>query len=654
MEGRDWRNVRLRSLNVPGQLRKILSTLIGFSCLPLGTVLVGQEILRPSEITPSDSVRTSSLGFERFLNTYIWNGGLQFRKSGLLWDIDIDQRVRSRYIKTSEVSIQDEYAGSMMARLHLSERWGFQFQNSSDVVSDSRAIDLGRTSQHQILGGLHFGDDTSTSATACGGYEFYSQEDEKDHGFSYMADFSARHVKIEEFLASFRGSWNQSFLGRRSPNSGGISVFLNRDFGNGVDDSLSFQYAVQRREFYTSLNTVDQAALGVQHDIFRRDANTFEASNQLRYDVSKNLSLLITGGLSNQLIDRGYAMKNYGDAPVLDTRIQEFQLFGDFRMRWMVLKWLALDGTFSTSEREEKHVVKEDPLASLVDLTSQQATASRLENTAQRTVCTIGFIADISRNDMLRGTSLASILHYDTPDTTNIDDRDELLLTYGIEEIHQFSSSLIATVGADLTLSHLVYLDRLQSANNNWNRVLRLSSRVEYEPSPRFRSSVRAEVLANYTVSDYEMQVASVKSYSFRQAYWSDSTVVQLSEKIQFKLTGSLRIFERGILHWSEFKEQPEDYYVETAAWPELFWTSEIGLRIGLGYRYFGQNRYRYSGIERIYDSGIETIGPTVSMEWRGPGRSYLWLTGWRDAQRSNGTTTATISNLSMRIGFLL
>ncbi len=517
----------------------------------------------------------SSLGFERFLNTYIWNGGLQFRKSGLLWDFDIDQRVRSRYIKTNEVSIQDEYAGSIMARLHLSERWGFQIQNSSDVVSDSRAIDLGRTSQHQVLGGLHYGDDTSISATASGGYEFDSQEDEKDHGFTYMTDFSARRVKIEEFLASFRGSWNQSLLGRRSPNSGGISVSLYRDFGNGVDDSLAFQYAVQRREFYTSLNAIDQAALGVQHDIFRRDANTFEASNRLRYDVSQSLSLLITGGLSNQLIDRGYALKNYGDAVslILDTRIQEFQLFGDLRMRWMALQWLALDGTFSTSEREEKHIVKEDPLASIADLTAQQATASRLENAAQRTVCTIGIIANVTQNDLLRCTSLASILHYDTPDSMNIDDRDELLLTYGIEEIHQFSSSLIATIGADLTLSHLVYLDRLQSANNNWNRVLRLSSRVDYEPSPRFRSSVRAEVLANYTVSDYEMQVASVKSYSFRQAYWSDSTIVQLSARIQFKLTGSLRIFERGVLHWSEFKEQPEDYYVETAAWPELFWT---------------------------------------------------------------------------------
>lgn len=617
---------------------------------------MGQGILRPAEVAPSDSVRTSTLEFERFLNTYIWNGGFQWHQIGPVWDFELDQKVRSRYIRTSEVSIQDEYAGSIVARSHIAEQWDLQLHNSSNVVADSRIIDLGRMSQHRLLGGLRFGKDTLFSASACGGYEFDSQEDERDRGFTYAINFNARRFKIEEFVASFRSSWDQSLLGRRSPNSGGISLVLFRDFGNDVDDSLTFDYRLQRREFYTSLNATDQMAMGVQHDVFRRDASTLEAGDQLRYYVSRKLSFSISGGMSNQLIDRGYALKNYDDPSslVLDSRIQELQLYGSFGLRWLPFEWLALDGAFSSSEREEKHLIQEDPAAPLDVLVSQQSTASRLENTSQRTVCTIGFVANLTRRDILRGTSLASILHYDTPDTTNIDDRDELLLTYSIEEIHRFSSKLTATISADLTLSHLVYLDRLQSANNNWNRVLRLSSSVDYEPSPRFRSSVRAEVLANYTVSDYEQQVASVKSYSFRQAFWSDSTVVQIGGRIQFRLTGSLRIFERGILQWKEFKERPEDYYVESAVWPEVFWTSDIGLRIGVGFRYFGQNRYRYSGIERIYDSGIETLGPTVSMEWQGAGRTYLSLTGWRDAQRTNGQRTATISNVSMKIGYML
>jgi len=115
----------------------------------------------------------------------------------------------------------------------------------------------------------------------------------------------------------------------------------------------------------------------------------------------------------------------------------------------------------------------------------------------------------------------------------------------------------------DLTLFHLVYLDRDQSANNNWNRVIRFSPSVEYMPSPWFRTVMRTEALANYTVSDYEQQVASIRSFSFRQVLWSDSTTMRLSERIQCNFSGSLRIFEHGTLRWQEFKENPEEYVVE-------------------------------------------------------------------------------------------
>jgi hypothetical protein len=165
---------------------------------------------------------------------------------------------------------------------------------------------------------------------------------------------------------------------------------------------------------------------------------------------------------------------------------------------------------------------------------------------------------------------------------------------------------------------------------------------------------IRTEVLANYTISDYEEQVASVKSFSFRQAFWYDSTVVQISNKIQFKFIGSLRIYERGILRWKEFKERPEDYFVEKAWWPELFWSDNTGISIGIGYRFFNQNRYKYRGSDRIFDLEIETMGPTVELEWNGLGRSHVSMIGWREVQKSNGIVTATIANLSIKVEYVL
>lgn len=626
------------------------------TCSLLKTNLFSQDILRPPSIPLSDNLQISTLSFDRFLNTDIWDGILQLQRGGAVWNLHLNQLVRSRFIKTDVVSIQDEYRGSLGIQSQLSEHWGFQIHNSSNVVADSRIIDLGKMSQHEFLSGVRYVKDSSLSTSACGGYALYSQENERDNGFTYLVDFAAQRLKIEEFIASVHSTWDKSFMGRRSPHDGRISCTLLRDFGNDVNDSLTFDYSVQKREFYTSLNQTDQAVLGIQHDIFNRTASVYEIKNQLRYNVGKDLSFIFTGGMSNELIDRGYIFKNYYNPSslILDSHIQELQLYGSILFQWSAFKWLDADLTFSSMEREERHSIQEGAAAPLLVVESQRSMASRLENSAQRNVLTLGLLANVSTSDMVRWISSASILRYDTPDTLNVDDRDELLFTAGVEETHFFSPRLIMALNADLTLFHLVYLNHLKSANNNWNRVFRLSSRVDYMPAMWFHSTLRSEVLANYTVSDYEEQVASVKSYSFRQAFWSDSTVIQIGEMIQFKFSGSVRIFERGSLLWKEFKERPEDQFIEGSLWPEIFWSSRIGFTIGIGFKYFVQSHYKYGETKWKYNGRNETRGPTVSMEWKGLGRSYVWITGWREEQRVNETTIATISNLSIKVGYVL
>jgi len=173
-------------------------------------------------------------------------------------------------------------------------------------------------------------------------------------------------------------------------------------------------------------------------------------------------------------------------------------------------------------------------------------------------------------------------------------------------------------------------------------------------PSPWFRTAIRTEVLANYTVSDYEQQVASIRSFSFRQVLWSDSTAARLSERIQCNFSGSLRIFERGTLRWQEFKEKPEEYVIEKTMWPEIVWSSMIGVKIGIGFRYFGQDRYTYQSNQRVFSQGIEAMGPTASIEWSGLAGEKVIINGWREEQKNNGTTTTILSNLSIQVGFIL
>ena len=617
---------------------------------------IGQELLRPFTAPVADSLKFSSLSFDRVLNTYVWTGDFKKEIYEQLWNVDLHQRIRSRLIKTDQTAIEDEYQGLIALQTRLLENLNFQIKNLSNVLADNRSIDLGRMAQHQVLTGFEYLPTRNIAGEAMGGYELNTQEEENDHGFACVLGFNARQVELEEFNTSLQSSWNQSFLGRRSPRTGNINLTFLRDFGGGVDDSLTVNYSTQRRQFYTSIDSSSQLTLGVTHNIFQRDASMLEISNQTKYNLDRNLSIVVSIGISNQLIDRGYRFKDYlhPASLTLDSRIQEMLFFGIISMQWQPLNWLGADIKLVYTEKEERHSVLDDIQASNAVVDTQRASASRLENTAQRTTLTTAIKIDVSQDDMIRLVASSGILRYDTPDIFNTDDRDELLLTSGAEYLHRFSSRLQLILNADLTLFHLVYLNRNQSANNSWNRVIRFSPSVEYMPTLFFRTIMRTEVLANYTISDYEQQVASIRSFSFRQVLWSDSTTMRLSERIQCNFSGSLRIFERGTLRWQEFKEKPEEYVIEKTIWPEIVWSSTIGLKIGIGFRYFGQDHYTYKSDQRIFSQGIEAMGPTASIEWLGLAGEKVIINGWREEQKNNGTTATILSNLSIQVGFTL
>jgi hypothetical protein len=380
----------------------------------------------------------SFLTFDCVLNTYLWTGNFQKEIIGRTWSADIHQHIQSRLIKTDRVAIQDEYRGSINFKARLSESWNIKLQNTSSALANNQVIDLGRMAQHQFLGGLAYMPTRNITAEAEGGYEINSQEQESDKGFAYALGFDASKLELEEFTASLQSSWNQSFLGRRSPQAGDMKLTIFRDFGEGVNDSLIVGYTTQRTEFYTTMNSLSQMSLGLQHNIFRREASLFGIANYLKYDLSRDFSALASLGISNKLIDRGNRFKDPGFI-TLGTRIQELQLYGSLLLQWQLFDWLNTDIKLLYTEKEEKHSVQDDPLAPDSTMRKESIVAKRLENTSQRTAVTLGFTSDITRDDKIHFMSSANILRYDTPDTLNTDDRDELLLTSGIEVYHRFT-----------------------------------------------------------------------------------------------------------------------------------------------------------------------------------------------------------------------
>jgi hypothetical protein len=215
-------------------------------------------------------------------------------------------------------------------------------------------------------------------------------------------------------------------------------------------------------------------------------------------------------------------------------------------------------------------------------------------------------------------SSSVSILKYDTQSETNYDDRDEL--GYLVYLAHRFNNlgNLILVTSVDLSLYHTVYIFSQKSSNNNWNRVIRFSSKGFFEPTGWLRNISSFSVLANYTVYDFQDIVSDIKSYSFRQLNLKDSLIVKFSRHFGTDIYGEIKLYERGELNWSGFTQRPINYFEDKIINTEINYFFNSYITLSGGYRYFVQRRFNYVNGERQFDNFIRTNGPFAKLliEW--------------------------------------
>ncbi len=614
-----------------------------------------QEALRGVPQRYPSTPAASMFTFDRTLNTFLWAGALNVqREFGSTW-LGLHQMLRSRLVRTEFESIQDEVNTNLDIISGLGGGWNVRAQARSSFLTDTRGLELSDLSQHGGLAGAQYDFPAGFSIAALGGFEFVRQEGEKEDGFTYLGEIAGRGLLFERFVGSLRARSGGSFLDVRSPRTDSIAVSLHRDFGGGSSNALRLNYVVQRRELYTPADSALQQAFAVRKNILQRDAAEFFIADDAIFRLGSQTVLTASIGVLGNSIGRVYRYKNYAvpSSVILDTNIEEFRYYGAASLSGNLTGWLLYDVSASYDEREERHEVKEDPRVSDPVFDRQDEAARRRSNIAKRTTAATR-LSSIESRDSLVLEGSASLLRYDTPDTLNTDDRDELLLTVGISETHNFSRYFAGTVSLDATLSHLVYLHRFESANNNWNRILRLRARTDYHPSPGFRTVNIAEVLGNYTVYDFDEQVLTVRSFSFRQVSWIDSTRIAFGRLSAFDFAGSIRIYERGLLKWDDFKERPENYFVEYFAWPQFRVTPVRHLHVSVGYRIFAQERYRYEGSSRVHDRRFVSRGPTGAIVWERGAFERVRFEGWLESQVTDGQVTRKVSNFSVTVGFLI
>ncbi len=267
---------------------------------------------------------------------------------------------------------------------------------------------------------------------------------------------------------------------------------------------------------------------------------------------------------------------------------------------------------------------------------------------------TTGFVSasrwKLSRRDTLSADYAVSLSQYDTPSTDNNEDRDEFLSIVNISLTHRFSTYLTAKISGEMYLNHRVYIKSQRSADSRWNRIYKFAPQIIFK-TKKFRMQPRFEVLADYTIYDFEYITPGISSYSRRQIKYKDFIFIELLKNISLQSQIFIRYYEIGTMYWEQFAETSQESNFEQLTKMLLVAQTSANISMGCGGRYYKSTKKNMidivGGARLKYD--LISIGPEVMIKVQFPSGSRISLSGWYEFQFINKQLDRNIPNLFLK-----
>ncbi|MDH4068960.1 MAG: hypothetical protein OEV30_00910 [Ignavibacteria bacterium] len=601
--------------------------------------------------------------FERNLNTFNWIGTVAIDTSFESFSLSLSDQYISNIILIDPTATSTEQrlqsnknSFSLLPGWNISESVRLQTRWSSLLYSDAKDIGLSSASFNTLYGGARYDVSPGLVLVPMGGYRWDDQGGFRDQGPGYdFRAYTRPYVVLGEYQLSGDLRFNREDVDPRLLENHLARVGLQKTFFGSTRDSLEIQFTRTRREFYSLSGTSVPAVLDTNIDSRVDDILAF--ANLLDYEISSGLLSSFFIGVSNRTLDKDIRYIGTGapETPQFGTQIGEFLLNAFVQAAYYSSDQRSFFiSRFQYNERNETHAAK--PLPGVSDALFRQANDTEMtkDNLTRRTILTGDMQFPLSGSDLFRFSGSASILRYDTPHEQNVEDRDEQLFSLGLTTLHTISQYVDLELSLRGSMNHVVYLASARSANNNTNRILRFAPRIEYRPTRGFVTSNSFEVLANYTVYDFEEQASFIRSFSYRQFGWIDSTIVPLTQTISLDFFVYLRLYERGQLRWDDFTERNESAFVDETYAVQFRYVPIPSLTFAVGIRYFSQTRYSFDDGERMFESRLKSLGPTCLIHWRANPYSVIGFSGWFEERRQTGGASRSLPNMTLNIQFSL
>jgi hypothetical protein len=577
---------------------------------------------------PVSSLNRLFSNFDKQLNTYYLNTGIDLYGSFSKFEYRVNQNYRSTLIQTNQNTARDEQYLFVLGKYKLSNGWKQGIAITSNIVSDDRQLGINEATIYQAvtLSELYF--IRGLTLTPYGGYSDNRQVNEVDRGPIYGLDGKLNYLNSVDFDINSALRLENEDISPRKNTIRYLDLLVTNPFNPDVTNFFNARFNESRKDFYISTDSITSQQFDITNNIESRTETALLLQDRINYNNFFDLFSLELGGKVNfRTIDRNtrYKSTSIQSPSIFDTQVEELGIVVESGLFYRTE--LANAGiNLNYYERDEKHITKRFEGVAESFYEQRSELESRKNNNSYRT--TISFLGNIfpSRKDQISLSLFHSKLKYDTPSAQNDDDRDELLTIGRLRYSRNLSPFFQMFTNLEGTLSHLVYIFSGRSANNNINRVLRLSAGGYYSGA-QFSSLNNFEVSANYTVYDFQDIASNLRSISFRQFTATDSTNYRITKNFSFVVTAYLKLTSQGELDWGNFAERPLRYLQEIFADPKIGIVSDYSF-FALGLRYFSLSTFRYNKAERVPDSDFLSIGPLFEI-LIGSKMLYLRMNTW-------------------------
>lgn len=615
-----------------------------------------QVINTDSTVTVSPMSNTVTVSADKIANVFVFNGKADLFIGSKYGDISIMQNYKSNVLRTfttyidgpgvwtvpftalrddEDLKFRYSYPFGKALSLSLIQRLIVSSDNISSGINDLRRLNT--------QAGLTLKNEDNLFFDLTGGLENNKSLGIETGGLIFGLNSYARNIDILDVNTntSLTGEF-LSYNDNRKYADLNIQAEAQKNYENNGTIALSFHYKKQNRDLL-----VPRYITLTSFPIERRFEDKIGADFRIGFMLFDPLSSNLLISINNQSVDRQYnhSIDNV-DQSYISKNLNEFRLSFAGSLEYLTENFKQT-ASLAFDTRDERNKIynlfgldktKEENLKNLDYQRDNITTTTRLS--AKTTWLT-------NRTDTLNADYSMSLLRYDTPSKDNDDERDQFNLYFKAIYLKYFSEYITVGINTELQLSHLVNLKARLSAGNYWNRVIRLAPELRIK-SRYFTATPVFEVLANYTVFDYEDVSASIRSYSLRQISYRDTIFVPIDFGYSLQSSIIMKYHENGQLLWMSFSEAPQRSNFEKFLKLMIIKNIDSHNFFGFGFRYYNfesKNIGSGANMENFATNPVTSYGLETILNFSFFNNSKISLQGWYEFQKVSNKEFKTFPN---------